>query len=101
LLYNGQLSKAEQVLQAYLATARQDQAACFQLGIIQFLAAVECLAQDIYAYGPTDKADWTPMLRLPVPPNPQPRQIIYPTFQNILLLRIFGGEFIGFAIWFN
>ena len=79
-LYTGQTEEASAAAAARLLTAPDDEQARFALGAVQFLQAVENLGQAFHRYGLASGDSSTfggmidlPFVRVPVPPNPQPR----------------------------
>lgn len=95
-LYAGRTAEAAAVAQERLAEVSDDDQARFALGAIQFLQAVEHLGQSLYRYGlatayqdPTGMAGF-PILRIPVPHNPDPENITYDKFRAVL--RTFIGD---------
>ena len=58
----------------------------FGLGMIQFVRAVEKLCQAQYRYGiqQPDPHLLLPLLRFPIPPNPNPEAIDYDAFRAML-----------------
>jgi hypothetical protein len=59
------------------------------LGALAFLGAVEHLGQSFYKHGmnvqqPREMAMMMPMMRLPIPPNPNPEKLTYAKFRTIL-----------------
>jgi hypothetical protein len=77
-LETGTLSAGISDLEKHLQQNGNDHQARFGLGVMQFLHAVEGLAQDHYRYGLlSERTDDIPLLRLPVPPNKNPQQISY------------------------
>ena len=88
-LYSGQIAKAEALSTARLATASDDAQAQFGLGTAQFLGAVEHLVQGLHHYGLRSTYErWglglLPILRLPVPDNPNPEPITYEALRDVL-----------------
>jgi hypothetical protein len=85
-LNSGELAQGETALRARLANQADDAQSQFGLGTLQFLQAVEGLSQSLYRYGLIDHSDriGVPILRLPVPTNPQPKQIDYQQARGIL-----------------
>ena len=81
-LYHRSLPEAESFAREHLDDAGQS--ARFALGIAQFLKAVEGLAQDLHRHGLRQSVLDVPVLRLPVPPNPNPEPIDYQGFRTIL-----------------
>lgn len=77
-LYEGRLDAGEQALQATLEETPGDAQARFGLGVVQFLQAVEGLAQEQYRYGlMTHRTRQLPFMRFPLPKNPDPERISY------------------------
>lgn len=89
-LYSGQTEKAAMVAEARLQEVPGDDNARFALGAIQFLQAVEQLGQSLHRYGLQstyqDRTGLTglPILRLPVPDNPNPDELTYEVLRNVL-----------------
>lgn len=86
-LTSGRLADGELALSARLETRPGDQQTRFSLGVVQFLRAVEGLARSGYRYGvraDQGQAYGLPLLRLPVPPNPNPDEIGYADLRRIL-----------------
>jgi hypothetical protein len=82
----GTLAAGEAELAALVARDPANNDARFGLGGIQFLMAVEHLAQGLYHYGLSSPRTFVvPILRLPVPPNPNPARITYTDFRDVLL----------------
>ena len=76
-LKNGHLSSAEESLTKFLSTNPKDDLARFQLGSVEFFAAIQGLAQDSYRYGLKPNVGAIPFLRTPVKQNPQPKPVTY------------------------
>lgn len=89
-LYAGQTAEAAAVAQGRLAEAPGDDQVRFALGAIQFLQSVEHLGRALHRYGlSTSYSDPTglaglPILRLPIPENPNPEKVTYEAFRGIL-----------------
>jgi hypothetical protein len=90
-LYRGQTAQAVLAAQTRLSEFPHDAEARFSLGTVQFLQAVEQLGQSLYRYGlkssdrPYDFAlVQLPIVRLPVPDNPNPDKVTYKAFRDIL-----------------
>ena len=83
-MHQGQLAQGEILLQNALAENPSDDRARFQLGILQFLRAIENLGQSLYEHGAVSEEARQPFLRLPVPHNPDPATIGYRDVQRIL-----------------
>jgi hypothetical protein len=81
----GTLAAGESELAALIARDPVNNDARFGLGGIQFLIAIEHLAQGLYRYGlSAPNSIVVPVLRLPVPPNPNPERITYTDFRDLL-----------------
>ena len=89
-LYAGRLAGAARVAEQRLQEAPDDDAARFALGAARFLQAVERLGQGLYRHGleggggDPSGLGMLPILRLPVPQNPQPDDLTYERFRTIL-----------------
>ena len=88
-LYGGRLADAEAAATARLAVTPDDGQARFALGAAQFLTAVEHLVQGLHHYGLRSTYDGfglgiLPILRLPIPDNPDPAPITYEAFRGLL-----------------
>ena len=89
-LYQGNTEKAAAHARARLVEVPGDDQARFALGAVQFLQAVEHLGQALNRYGlSTDYQDSTglsglPILRLPVPENPDPEKLTYEALRATL-----------------
>ncbi len=58
-------------------------------GALEFLGAIEHLGQSFYTYGmnvpqPRELAGMMPMMRLPIPSNPNPQKLTYADFRKVL-----------------
>ncbi len=81
-----------------IASDQADNAeAQFGLGVLQFLAAIEGLQQDLYRYGAGNQqvtgrrrglAGILPVFRVPVPPNPDPETVSYEKVRQILAVFV-------------
>ena len=72
-------------LAAQVAADPGDREAQFGLGMLRFARAVEHLGQSLYRYGLTPPTRMlVPILRFPVPSNPQPETITYQGFKDLL-----------------
>ncbi len=90
-LESGKLAEGERAMRERVSDNPADQQARFGLGVIQFLRAVEHLAQGHYRYGLLQhRFTELPLTRLPVPPNPNPEEISYEKARE--LIRRFLGE---------
>lgn len=90
-LNSGQAARAVAAAESRLAAAPDDDQARFALGAIQFLQSVERLSQGLHRYGLRGggyRADGgllgLPLLRMPVPPNPNPDELTYEALRDIL-----------------
>jgi hypothetical protein len=90
-LYAGQTEEAATVAKARLAEMSDDDEARFALGTIQFLQAAEHLGQSLHRYGLGNDAYnpgfglmALPILRLPVPKNPDPDELTYDALRGVL-----------------
>lgn len=83
-MHQGHLAQGEILLQNALTSDPEDDRARFQLGILQFLRALEHLGQSLYEHGAVSEKAQQPFLRLPVPNNPDPATISYRDVQRIL-----------------
>lgn len=83
LLEKGDLAGAAKAMQARIDRDKFDDEAWFGLGITRFLQAVEGLAQRNQEYGVASQyARAIPGLRLPVPPNENPKKVAYEDVRN-------------------
>ncbi|QDU39100.1 hypothetical protein Mal4_34350 [Maioricimonas rarisocia] len=84
-LEEARLDEAAALLEAHLEENEKDAQARFQLGAVQFLQAIEHLAQSHYRYGLLQEASGQiPLLRIPVPPNPKPKKLTYRKARQVL-----------------
>ena len=90
-LYAGQSADAASVARSRLAEAPDDDQARFALGAVQFLQAVERLGQSLHRYGLRSAQNQSeigllalPILRIPVPENPNPDELTYEAFRGVL-----------------
>lgn len=86
-LVDGKLKQAEGVLLNRLEHSPSDLTS-YQLGIVQFLHAIENLSQSWYKYGniSVDSLGMlVPVLRLPVAENPNPEEIDYQKFRQVFI----------------
>ncbi len=85
-LLQGKLAEGEAALAESLKGNPRDAQTRFGLGTIQFVRAVERLAQSFHKYGlrPDPAAGILPLARLPVPANPDPSPIKYDDLRGIL-----------------
>jgi hypothetical protein len=90
-LYAGTLAAGVTALEQVVAADPADQEARFGLGMLRFTRAVEHLGQGFYRYGlQVPHGIMVPLLRLPVPVNPQPEPMSYEDFRA--LLQIFTDD---------
>jgi hypothetical protein len=82
-LYAGTLQAGEAALSGLIAKSPDDPQARFGLGLVRFMRAIEHLGQSLYRYGLQPPAG-VPILRMPVPLNPQPASLSYDGFRAIL-----------------
>jgi len=87
-LTGGQLADGEKGLLAHLRDSPRDDEARFGLGVIQFVRSLERLSQDLHRYGLRDSSrhfgNLIPVLRLPVPDNPDPETLTYDISRRIV-----------------
>jgi hypothetical protein len=86
-LITGKLADGETALITHLEQHSSDDQARFGLGVLQFMRAIERLSQDLYRYGLRDSSTHGiagPLLRLPVPHNPEPEILTYWDGRTIL-----------------
>jgi hypothetical protein len=90
-LYAGQTADAASVARSRLAEAPDDDQARFALGTVQFLQAVEHLGQALHRYGLRSEKygseiglEVLPILRIPVPKNSDPDELIYDALRGVL-----------------
>jgi hypothetical protein len=81
----GTLAEGEAVLAALVAEDPTNADAQFGLGVIRFFQAIEHLSQGLYRYGlQAPQSLMVPVLRMPVPENPNPQPITYDDFRQVL-----------------
>ena len=84
-LYGGTLAQGEAELSSIVLQQPRDAAGKFALGSVQFVRAVETLAQSLHRHGlQAPRSVFVPILRLPVPPNPDPTPLTYEDFRQLL-----------------
>jgi len=83
-LTSGDLQAAVQEFEAHLVTDPADDHSRFALGMTRLLTAVERLSQNLFWYGLRVSAPDLPVLRLPVPKNPDPEPLTYPQMRALL-----------------
>lgn len=78
-LLTGKLAEGEAALLQELAAHENNDQVRFGLGVLQFLQAFEGLEQDLFRYGlrKSIAEDIGPLLRFPLPTNPQPEMVSY------------------------
>ena len=91
-LESGRLAAAEESLTKFLAKQPEDDLGRFQLGAVQFFAAVERLAQDSYRYGLNPNMGMVPFLRTPVEVNPNPGPVRYGDIRAMIERFVQGVE---------
>jgi hypothetical protein len=85
LLSQGKLAEAETEFAQIARGNPDDEQAKLAVGLAHFLQAVEGLAHDQFRYGLlSENARRMPIVRVPVTTNPQPEQISYDDFKQIL-----------------
>jgi hypothetical protein len=85
MLVQGKLKDAEKQLAAQLEAAPKDDNARFALGVVQTLQGGERLMQSLYRYGLNPRwATMLPIVRLPVPLNPNPEPLTNEAFRQIV-----------------
>lgn len=85
-LQSGHLSEGAAALGGMIAAGPANDDARFGLGMVRFVQAIEHLAQGLYRYGlQPPRSVVMPILRLPVPENPNPEPIDYDKFRELLL----------------
>ena len=84
-LYAGTLAAGDAELAAILAADPGNDDARIGLGTIRFVRSIETLSQGLYRYGlKTPRSFLLPILRLPVPENPNPETLRFEDFQALL-----------------
>jgi hypothetical protein len=90
-LYAGHTADAAAAAERRLAVAPDDDEAHFALGAVRFIGAVENLSQSLYRYGlrggeygSTLGLIGLPILRIPVPHNPDPDELTYAGLREVL-----------------
>lgn len=83
-LQQGHVTAAETYLKSRLLAESTNSQARFALGVVQVLSAIEKLGQDQYRYGAfSGSVRSLPVLRLPVPVNPQPEPVTYQQVRQV------------------
>jgi hypothetical protein len=81
----GTLADGEAALAAIVAKDTGNADATIGLGTIRFVRAMETLSQGLYKYGlKAPQSFLVPVIRLPVPENPNPQPITYQDFHDLL-----------------
>jgi hypothetical protein len=84
-LESGTLADGEAALAAMVAANATNADAQLGLGVIRFMQAIEHLSQGLYRYGlKSPESFMVPVLRLPVPENPNPQPITYADFRRLI-----------------
>src|SRR5437763_1975113 len=84
-LYAGTLAAGESALAALSQQNAGDDNARFGLAGVRFMRAIERLVQSLHRHGlEAPRSGLVPILRLPVPPNPNPAPLTYEGFRAIL-----------------
>lgn len=87
----GTLAAGEAALSALLADDPANVDARLGLGVIRFVQAIEHLSQGLYTYGlKPPESFMAPVVRLPVPQNPNPQPITYQDFRDLLQAYVDG-----------
>ena len=82
----GTLAEGDAALTAILAADAANDDARYGLGVIRFVDAVENLSQGLYRYGlRAPDSVMLPIVRLPVPNNPDPEPVTYAAFRELLV----------------
>ena len=85
-LRSGQLTAGAASLSEMVAADSANDEARFGLGMVRFVQAIEHLSQGFYRYGlQPPHSVMMPIVRLPVPDNPNPEPIDYEKFRALLL----------------
>lgn len=84
-LTQGKLADGHAAMAELIKASPEDHQARFSLGVVQFLEAVEGLAQNQYRYGLLQtRLRQMPFVRLPVPLNPKPEMISYESARKMI-----------------
>jgi hypothetical protein len=85
-LIAGKVADGEAAMLAQLQKNPGDDQVRLSLGVTQLIGSVERLAQSLYRYGlrQTTLTRFLPILRLPIPPNPNPETLRYEETRNVL-----------------
>lgn len=85
-LRSGQLASGAAALTEIISADAANDEARFGLGMVRFVQAIEHLSQGFYRYGlQPPRSVMMPIVRLPVPDNPDPEPIDYDKFRALLL----------------
>ena len=82
-LITGKLSDGQTALEKHLAANPNDDQARFGLGVLQFMQSVEHLSQSWYQFGINENLRQVAFFRLPVPDNPNPKQVTYQDVRSV------------------
>lgn len=92
ILNSGKLDAGIDELSRFVGQNADNDRARLELGTLRFLRAVERLGQGLHRYGLADRSIWIenmiPILRLPVPDNPNPEELTYEASRQILITFI-------------
>lgn len=81
----GSVSERSVAIEELKAAGASDSTAVYALGSIEFFLALEKLAQGLHRHGfESPQSFMMPLMRLPVPPNPNPEPLTYEKFRAIL-----------------
>ena len=81
----GTLAEGDAALAAMIEKDPANDDARVGLGVVRFMSAIEHLSQGLYRYGmQSPQSFMMPVLRLPVPENPNPEPITYEDFRSLL-----------------
>lgn len=85
-LIQAKFKEGEAAMNAKLQKNPNDDNARFGLGVLQLMGGAERLMQSLYRYGLQQNGitQFFPILRLPVPSNPQPQPVTYVEARSIL-----------------
>lgn len=85
-LIQGKFKEGQAAMNARLQKNPNDDNARFGLGVLELMGGAERLMQSLYRYGLQQNGitQFFPILRLPVPSNPQPQPVTYADARNIL-----------------
>jgi len=83
-LHSGQLARGEQVMEAALSSTPVNDELRLSLAVVQLVRGVERLGQALYEYGCLPEQQDRPLLRIPVPRNPDPTPVTYSAFRRVL-----------------